>query len=195
MPWLAGGDQDKAHERRRGAEAVLELRAVQANGDFDEYCTFHLDGSGNESTNPATQTASSRSPRRHSYSAERQSSSVRRHTSVTSRPPCRGLPPDLDPPPRRRSVGVHRPKSPDQRATPCRDPLDTGRSFRSCPCGPAPSSPGPFEAAKPRRRSARRPGGGAAPISRLRRRPPRRGQPARHAQRPPRQPGAHPSPP
>ncbi len=43
MPWLAGGDQDKAHERRRGAEAVLELRAVQANGDFDEYCTFHLD--------------------------------------------------------------------------------------------------------------------------------------------------------
>ena len=26
-----------------GAEAVLELRAVQANGDFDEYWAYHLD--------------------------------------------------------------------------------------------------------------------------------------------------------
>jgi len=26
-----------------GAEAVLKLRAVRSNGDFDEYWTFHLD--------------------------------------------------------------------------------------------------------------------------------------------------------
>ena len=26
-----------------GAEAVLKLRAVQANGDFDTYWQFHLD--------------------------------------------------------------------------------------------------------------------------------------------------------
>ena len=26
-----------------GAEAVLKLRAVRANGDFDEYWSFHLD--------------------------------------------------------------------------------------------------------------------------------------------------------
>ena len=25
-----------------GAEAVLKLRAVRSNGDFDEYWTFHL---------------------------------------------------------------------------------------------------------------------------------------------------------
>ena len=27
----------------KGAEAVLKLRAIRANGDFDDYWRFHLD--------------------------------------------------------------------------------------------------------------------------------------------------------
>lgn len=46
-----------------GAEAVLELRALHSNGDFDDYCAITSPRSDGELTNSATPMASS--PRRH----------------------------------------------------------------------------------------------------------------------------------
>jgi hypothetical protein len=44
LPWSLG--ETAPHRRRwglNGAEAVLQLRAIRVNGDFDTYWRYHLD--------------------------------------------------------------------------------------------------------------------------------------------------------
>ena len=41
-----------------GAEAILKLRALISNGDFDQYWVWHSTRNSNVSTTPATRTTS-----------------------------------------------------------------------------------------------------------------------------------------
>ncbi len=55
-----------------GAEAVLKLRAVRANDDFDDYWKFHLTTNDTESTRHATPMGRSRSPHEPLYESRTQ---------------------------------------------------------------------------------------------------------------------------